>query len=238
MTGASDLGGKISQNSKPNPSRVMSATDTHTHNHKTLPLLRAALLLLCTCCGQLGRGGTVEALAFDPVNCNGRLLGASICILSFSQSLKGRLSGASATVGTGRVHRMSLPEASVRSAFKSDDEYDPVSIVPPRTVLAWWGVSSNDSKIEQNVQWFLDRRHAVTTASPTTHHLGDNCTLLERDWSGSSYDSGKLYTKLRSQGVRVVPIICELALKTRLSLVSRSVISFAALSLASAVLVR
>ncbi len=53
-----------------------------------------------------------------------------------------------------------------------------------RTVLAWFTTRHRqDADIKAGIGWFAQNVHAVTTASPTTHHLGDNLTLDAFDFN-------------------------------------------------------
>jgi hypothetical protein len=76
-----------------------------------------------------------------------------------------------------------------------------------------WGCraqGTNDTKITAGIDWFASRRHAVTTASPLTHKLGPNGTLISLPVGGGtsgSYTAASLFKALRAKGVRVLPIL-------------------------------
>jgi hypothetical protein len=69
---------------------------------------------------------------------------------------------------------------------------------------------TNDTKIATGIDWFASRRHAVTTASPLTHKLGPNGTLVDLPVGGgttSSFTTASVFKALRAKGVRVLPIL-------------------------------
>lgn len=80
------------------------------------------------------------------------------------------------------------------------------------TVPCWHcrAQGTNDTKITAGIDWFASRRHAVTTASPLTHKLGPNGTLVSLPVGGGtrgSYTTTSLFKALRAQDVRVLPIL-------------------------------
>ena len=80
---------------------------------------------------------------------------------------------------------------------------------PHRTVMAWmgWG-DRTDAQLDTIVSYFIANRDAITTASPTTHSLGENATLIERNLSKTATATrAKVFSRLRAGGVRVVPTI-------------------------------
>lgn len=53
-----------------------------------------------------------------------------------------------------------------------------------RTVLAWFTTRHRqDADIKAGIGWFAQNVRAVSTASPTTHHLGENLTLDAFDFN-------------------------------------------------------
>eukprot|EP00658_Telonema_sp_P-2_P054648 TRINITY_DN43476_c0_g1_i1.p1 TRINITY_DN43476_c0_g1~~TRINITY_DN43476_c0_g1_i1.p1 ORF type:complete len:292 (+),score=61.55 TRINITY_DN43476_c0_g1_i1:132-1007(+) len=83
------------------------------------------------------------------------------------------------------------------------------AVCASRTVLAWWPcMGKTDTELDEGVQWFANRTGAVTTASPTTHKLGSNSSLVEFDFAANAtHTASSLFAELRSNGVRVLPII-------------------------------
>ena len=84
-----------------------------------------------------------------------------------------------------------------------------VESTPSRTVMAWMGWEGRtDAQLEEIVSYFLNNTDAITTASPTSHTLGDNASLIERNLSSSATSTrAEVFKRLRAGGVRVVPTI-------------------------------
>jgi hypothetical protein len=80
---------------------------------------------------------------------------------------------------------------------------------PNRTDLAWmgWG-GRTDAEMDTITRYFINNRDAFTTASPTSHTLGENGTLVVRNLSATStYTPASVFGALRAGGVRVLPTI-------------------------------
>ena len=83
-------------------------------------------------------------------------------------------------------------------------------LVPPnRTVMAWMGWDGRtDAQLDVTVSFFINNTDAITTASPTSHSLGDNATLVERNLSKTATSTHtEVFKRLRAGGVRVLPTI-------------------------------
>lgn len=80
---------------------------------------------------------------------------------------------------------------------------------PSRTVMAWMGWEGRtDAQLDEIVRYFISNTDAITTASPTSHALGDNGTLIERNLSSAATSTrAEVFKRLRAGGVRVMPTI-------------------------------
>jgi hypothetical protein len=78
-----------------------------------------------------------------------------------------------------------------------------------RTVMAWMGWDDRtDAQLDTIVEYFINNRDAITTAAPTSHSLGDNGTLVERNLSTTAtYTRSMIFKRLRAGGVQVLPTI-------------------------------
>ena len=78
-----------------------------------------------------------------------------------------------------------------------------------RTVMAWMGWDGRtDAQLDEIVGYFINNTDVITTASPTSHSLGDNATLVERNLSKTATSThAEVFKRLRAGGVRVVPTI-------------------------------
>ena len=104
------------------------------------------------------------------------------------------------------------------SSLKMDDSVagavtSPTAPPPPaggrKTVMAWMGWDGRtDAQLDEIVGYFINNTDAITTASPTSHSLGDNATLVERNLSKAATSTrAEVFKRLRAGGVRVVPTI-------------------------------
>ena len=80
---------------------------------------------------------------------------------------------------------------------------------PSRTVMAWMGWDGRtDAQLDEIVGYFVNHTDLITTASPTSHSLGVNGTLVERNLSSAATSTrAEVFKRLRAGGVRVVPTI-------------------------------
>ena len=80
---------------------------------------------------------------------------------------------------------------------------------PRRTVMAWMGWHGRtDAQLDTIVDYFVANRDAITTASPATHSLGANASLIERPLArGAAHTPSSVFKSLHAGGVRVLPTI-------------------------------
>ena len=65
-----------------------------------------------------------------------------------------------------------------------------------------------DAELNATISWFAQRTDAITTASPTTHMLGPDGRLVERNLSRTAtHTPSSIFRQLRAAGVRVLPTI-------------------------------
>jgi hypothetical protein len=84
----------------------------------------------------------------------------------------------------------------------------PMKITTNRTAMAWvgWG-GRTDAKMDIIVGWFA-ARHNLLTASPTSHTLSVNGTLMERPLAKTAtYSAASVFKKMRAAGIKVLPTI-------------------------------
>jgi hypothetical protein len=104
---------------------------------------------------------------------------------------------------------LSLKTDDIRGSTAMKQQLRHAAAPLDRTVMAWmgWG-GRTDAQIDDIVRYFIANRDAITTASPTSHSLGDNATLIERNLSKSSTRTRQdIFKQLRAGGVRVLPTI-------------------------------
>lgn len=84
-----------------------------------------------------------------------------------------------------------------------------VAALPTRRSLAWMGTSLHtDAQLNSTLAWFAAHNDGINIASPTTHALGANGTLVERPLSPSAlHTPAAVFHQLRAAGVRVLPTI-------------------------------
>jgi hypothetical protein len=70
--------------------------------------------------------------------------------------------------------------------------------------MGWDGRA--DANLDKMIAYF--KAHSMLTASPTTHSLGANASLVERPLAkGASYTAVGVWKQLRAAGVKVLPTI-------------------------------
>ena len=84
----------------------------------------------------------------------------------------------------------------------------PCHTTPPANISSVWAGCHSDAEVKAGIAWFQQRLGAVTTASPITHKLGLNASVVEFPFAaGSSSSPGSLFRGLRAAGVRVLPTL-------------------------------